>query len=117
MIKEWLYFGCHKRPGHYLFKQGMHEDYSRATQNLSRFDGMLAPQSTREPYVAVVSRLDGWGCTALSFWDYSVDSRGGCNSIFFAPSLDISEEDMMRGAAERFPEVWNRLPQVKIHTV
>ena len=48
--------------------------------------------------------------TALSFWDYSVDKRGGSNSIIFAPSLTISPEDILSEAQRRFPQVFARLP-------
>jgi hypothetical protein len=110
MKDKWFYFGCHRGPGHYLFREGMFSHYDASTKKLERFDGMLAPQQTRDPYIATVSRLGGWGFTALSFWDYSVDNRGGCNSIIFAPSLSIHHDDLLSEAEKRFPEVFNRLP-------
>lgn len=115
MIKKWLYFGCYQQAGHYLFQEGMRgQYYDRAIEKLTRFDGMLAPQDSTLPYIATVSRLEGFGVSALSFWDYSVDKRGGCNSIFFAPYLDISPSAFIHDAAARFPEVWARLPEVKL---
>jgi hypothetical protein len=117
MIKTWLYFGCYKQAGHYLFKEGMHgQYYDRAIEKLTRFDGMLAPQDSNVPYMATVSRLEGFGVSALSFWDYSVDKRGGCNSTFFAPSLTISPDDLIKESASRFPEVWSRFPEVKLQS-
>ena len=110
-MDNWLYFGCNQRAGHYLFERGMRPARTKYSRNLERFDGMLAPQDSTTPYVATVSRLAGWGMTALSFWDYSVDKRGGCNSIVFAPTLDIDPSEMLAKAAEAFPEVFNRLPQ------
>lgn len=111
-MKEWLYFGCHKEPGHYVFGQGMRSRVPRyGSGDLSRFDGMLPPQTDTAPYIATVSRLGGWGLTALAFWDYSVDKRGGCNSIVFAPSLTIAPADLLAEAQARFPEVFGRLPQ------
>ena len=108
----WIYFGCHKRPGHYLFSEGMGSlPYGSAARNLTMFDGALPPQDDRAGYVAAVSRLGGWGFTALAFWDYSVDARGGCNSVVFAPSLTITDDELLAEAQRRFPEVFGRLPQ------
>lgn len=107
-MSRWLYFGCNGGAGHYLFEQGMF----RANESIRQcnFDGLLAPQDSKLPYVAAVSRLGGWGMTALSFWDYSVDKRGGSNSIIFAPSLTISPDDLLIEAQRRFPQVFARLP-------
>jgi len=111
-MDEWLYFGCHNEPGHYLFKQGMRRAYfDKKLEKLNLFDGKLPPQDSVEGYVATISRLGGWGLTALAFWDYSVDKRGGCNSIVFAPSMTIEPEAMLTEAQSRFPEVFSRLPR------
>jgi hypothetical protein len=110
-MNEWLYFGCHRGPGHYVFRQGMGSYRSYDVRDLSRFDGMLPPQGDATGYIATVSRLEGWGLSALAFWDYSVDKRGGCNSIVFAPSLTITPEALLAEAQTRFPEVFGRLPQ------
>ena len=107
---QWLYFGCHRQAGHYVWRQGM-RDYGIDERNLNRFDGLLPPQDDPTPYIATVSRLGGWGRSALAFWDYSVDKRGGSNSVVFAPSLTIEPADLLREAQERFPEVFGRLPQ------
>ena len=112
MIDQWLYFGCHRQPGHYLFAEGMRSyGLGRHLDKLSHFDGKLPRQDSTKPYIATVSRLEGWGCSALAFWDYSVDKRGGCNSVVFAPSLTISPADLLAEAQARFPDVFNRLPQ------
>ena len=111
-MDQWLYFGCHGGPGHYVWDEGM-RNYSlpASARNLSRFDGMLPPQDSVAGYVATVSRLEGWGLTALAFWDYSVDKRGGCNSVVSAPSLTIAPDELLAEAHTRFPQVFNRLPQ------
>jgi hypothetical protein len=111
MSDKWLYFGCNREPGHYLYTEGMLPNFVVKFRRLGMFDGLLAPQQSSAPYIASVTRLGGWGFTALSFWDYSVDKRGGCNSIIFAPSLVITPEELLRVAEIRFPEVWARLPQ------
>ena len=113
-MDKWLYFGCHREAGHYVFTEGMRSyrpPYGSGERDFSRFDGMLTPQGSLEPYIAAVTRLEGWGMTALAFWDYSVDKRGGCNSVVFAPSLTISPEDLLAQAQARFPEVFGRFPQ------
>lgn len=105
---KWLYFGCHNGPGHYLWVEGMISTHAHGLPR--NFDGLLAPQNTRKPYIASVSRLEGWGMSALSFWDYSVDSRPGSNSIIFAPSLTITPEEFLSEAKRRFPQVFARIP-------
>ena len=111
-MNEWIYFGCHRQPGHHLFGEGMRPfGYSQKLKRLTSFDGMLPPQDNATPYIATVSRLEGFGMSALAFWDYSVDGRGGCNSVVFAPSLTIEPDDFLAEAQMRFPEVFGRLPQ------
>jgi len=113
MIDKWLYFGCYKTAGHYLFREGMHgQFYDQGIAKLTRFDGMLAPQNCDTPYIATVSRLEGFGVSALSFWDYSVDSRKGSNSTFFSPSFAMNPETLLHEAKIRFPEVFSRLPDI-----
>ena len=113
-MSQWFYFGCHQQAGHYVFTEGMRSynpPYDSSMRNLNRFDGMLPPQDNTAPYIATVSRLEGWGLTALAFWDYSVDKRGGCNSVVFAPSMTIEPADLLAEAQRRFPQVFSRLPQ------
>ena len=112
MIDQWLYFGCHQQAGHYLWAEGMRNwGLGRKFDKLTRLDGMLPPQDSTAPYIATVSRLEGVGASALAFWDYSVDKRGGSNSVVFAPSLDIEPADLLAEAQKRFPQVFGRLPQ------
>ncbi|RJF99001.1 hypothetical protein [Noviherbaspirillum saxi] len=92
----------------------MRHIYDRTLQKLQYFDGKLPSQNDTTGYVASISRLGGWGMSALAFWDYSVDKRGGCNSVFYAPSLTITPEELMAGAKQHFPEVWARLPEVRL---
>ena len=111
-MRNWIYFGCHRGPGHYTFGEGMRSLVQRyGSRDFSRFDGMLPPQTDTAPYIATVSRLEGWGMSALAFWDYSVDKRGGCNSVVFAPSLTIAPDELLAEAQTRFPQVFDRLPQ------
>lgn len=114
MMDQWLYFGCHREPGHYVFTEGMRSfrgHHGSWPRSINRFDAILPPQTDTAPYIATVSRLEGWGVSALAFWDYSVDKRGGCNSVVFAPSLTITPDDLLTEAQARFPQVFGRLPQ------
>lgn len=108
---QWLYFGCHQQPGHYLFAEGMRRPSSYDLNRLTHLDGCLPPQGDATPYIATISRLEGWGLSALAWWDYSVDKRSGCNSVVFAPSLDIAPAALLAEAMQRFPQVFERLPQ------
>ena len=113
-MNQWLYFGCYGQPGHYVFTESMRDyrpPHGSRERELARFDGMLPPQDSAEPYIATVSRLEGWGLSALAFWDYSVDRRIGCNSVIFAPSLTIEPAELLAEAQSRFPKVFGRLPQ------
>jgi hypothetical protein len=116
-MKEWIYMGCHGEPGHYLFNEGMRRFRRYGwPEKLKCFDGLLALQTDTTPYVATVSRLGGQNVSALAFWDYSVDTRAGSNSIVFAPSMTITPEELLTEAQRRFPEVFSRLPQpVTLH--
>lgn len=109
-MSKWIYFGCLHGPGHYAFTEGM-RSHRWDGRDIARFDGILPPQDDAAPYIATVSRLEGWGLSALAFWDYSVDKRGGCNSIVFAPSLTITPDELLAEAQTRFPQVFGRLPQ------
>lgn len=111
MNKQWFYFGCHGQAGHHVFDEKMYREHRQETRRLSNFDGALPAQDDTTPYVATISRLGGFNMTALAFWDYSVDKRGGSNSVIFAPGLDMTPEQLLVEAQRRFPKVFGRLPQ------
>ncbi|MFT8945997.1 MAG: hypothetical protein ABF876_05375 [Acetobacter aceti] len=116
-LQTWLYFGCLRRPGHALFLPGMRSFSASRTSGLyglNSFDGMLAPQDDRRPYRAALSRLPGWGLSALAFWDHSVDPRPGSNSIVFAPDTTISADAMLSGFRRVFPVAYDRLPGLEV---
>lgn len=113
-MNGWIYFGCRSGVGHYLCNErGGSLGRDPRFDRLNRLDGKLAPQPERNDqlYQAALSRLEGFGLSALSWWDRSVDRRSGSNSIIFAPSLDIEPSDMLAEAQKRFPWVFARLPQ------
>ena len=103
-----LYFGCIGQPGHFMHVAPGRRDYNAATPWGSTPDGTLCPDGERQVEgIAVLHHKNGW--TALSFWDRSVDKRGGCNSNFFADQV-LSFDEMVALARERFPQVWSRFP-------
>lgn len=86
----------------------------RELEDLVKFDGQLAPQFAKEIlYIAAFSQLDGWGYSALSWWDRTVDDRPGSNSTIFCPATKISPEMILHGAEQpdRFAKVLQRLPK------
>jgi hypothetical protein len=114
----WIYFGCKDRPGHYAFgENGYNLPYGHALSRwIGHLDGTLPPQpeSAEVLYVAAFSRLGGVGCSALAWWDRSVDKRGACNSAVLAPSLTIEPRAMLLEARERFLWVFGRQPKVRL---
>ncbi|TNC14865.1 hypothetical protein FF100_04615 [Methylobacterium terricola] len=111
--RPWLYFGCHGQAGHFLWHgNGRQERTYR--HPLSRFDGSLCFPSSVGERVAALTRLGAQGYSALAFWDYSVDSRGGSNSIIFAPSLTISAAQMVEGAKVHLSLYAKRWPSIDV---
>lgn len=55
---------------------------------------------------ALIHHKNGW--TALSFWDRSVDKRGGCNSTYFAEGT-FTFDEMVEMAKARFAYRWNKM--------
>lgn len=114
--RPWLYWGCSRDVGHYLFDETLspaRDASGRHPHPLAQFDGTLC-EFGAAPYVATLTRLGGLGYSALAFWDRSLDSRVGSNSIFFAPSLRIAPESILRGAEIHFPSIVARMPPIHI---
>jgi hypothetical protein len=107
-----FYFGCGSEAGHYYWTPGRHgmaktRWLSAADHGLpwGRVDGQLTPRGREVQGEALLHHKDGW--TALAFWDRSVDTRGGCNSVFFFDSR-LSFEQALADAREHFPQVFAR---------
>ena len=119
-----IYFGPWAEAGHFLFQEG-----GRYFRGLlpTRFpwdpwsanngiDGQLQTgcflrdglwkSGKQEEGEALLHHKNGW--TALSFWDRSVDKRGGCNSTYFAEGT-FTFEQMIQMAKTRFSERWNKM--------
>lgn len=101
-----IYFGCHRESGHYLFKTDFsYVSYHNHPLPWKKIDGVLVPgKRETEGHIALWHK-EGWTC--IAFWDRSVDKRNGSNSAFFAHG-DFSFDDMKRLAEINFPDVWNR---------
>jgi len=100
------YFGCWEYAGHYL-KDHTGKDVSMYDNGLpwEQIDGVLCPDDTRKQGIVKIHHEKGW--TAAAFWDYSIDSRPGSNSVLFAEDLlDIT--DIIGEFKETFPKIYNR---------
>jgi hypothetical protein len=118
------YFGCDRGAGHYLHSPGMRSAYGTGWhQRLEYLDGSLAPKPEemgakgQVQFKAKFWRLDGFTpqpYSALSWWDRTVDSRTGSNTIMFVPGQTITPEIALECAKKWFPEVMGRLPGIEI---
>lgn len=104
------YFGCHDRPGHYLWtERGNGAD--RIADSVLPFrytilDGGLLPHDREQiEGDATIVHWPNW--TVISFWDRSVDKRGGCSSAFAIPGR-LTFDEAVEVAKAKFPWVWER---------
>lgn len=110
MTRRAYYFGCIRESGHYLWtgdleRIGHHQWPSLLPWPVEVVDTGLCPKD-RDWGSAQVTHKDGW--TALSFWDWSVDTRPGSHSTFlFRDVLDF--DAALARARELFPTVFARL--------
>lgn len=117
-MNEAFYFGCIRRAGHYFFGPDLQAIYSFTNPvPWTEVDGKLSPHAPgckgkysckclwSEEGRAILHHKEGW--TALSFWDRSVDSRGGCNSSFFFKG-NFTFGEMVDMANKHFPVVMGR---------
>jgi|ERR1700722_12854775 len=123
-----FYFGPWERAGHFMHGEDGHEVWNRSELSGfpwqvdgSNIDGVLQPtcyqdpegrwRNTKEPLnEAVLHQKNGW--TAISFWDRSVDTRGACNSTYFAKGIYTFDE-MVNLAKERFKVRWDKHGDIK----
>ncbi len=121
-----FYFGPWDRAGHYFFNEyGNDVDEGKiAGFPFGHCDGKIAVDGRLQPHTcnkqpkdchrgtcaqqgeSLVHHIRGW--TALSFWDSSVDTRGGCNSTYFAEGT-FTFDEMAAMAKERFAFRWNKM--------
>lgn len=132
---QMLYFGPWDQAGHYFFNEhgGAGHVYSQSGQAVMRaekevpwkpgeIDGGLQPHysdckrrdraigycgcTSSKEGVALLHHRSGW--TALSFWDRSVDTRGACNSTYFAKGT-FAFDEMVSMAQARFSKRWAKM--------
>lgn len=112
MRTDAYYFGCHRRPGHFLWTPGMQEASSLVERRLpiplqpNVLDTGYAPLGPEIEGLALLHRVHAW--TVLAFWDRSVDTRGKCNSAFLFRPNTLTFEQVVEHAKVIFPEVWGR---------
>jgi hypothetical protein len=114
-LREPLYFGCWQRPGHHLrTRDGRDVWRERDVLPWDRIDGALTPKGDRRQGAATIHRrgeengLDhAW--TALAWNDYTIDSRGGSNSVVFLPGF-LTWDEALPLARESFPHIFERQP-------
>lgn len=131
-----FYYGCWQEPGHYLwlpgsggqpkkaYDQGATErrllgSYPHSSERVVGeipwgygLDSGVVSRAVRDGRVvdlrqgrAVVEHRDGW--TALSFWDYSVDSRPGSSSTFVFDQI-LDGPTALAEARRAFSAVFDR---------
>lgn len=110
MILRPIYFGCDDDTGHYFYGLGMvGRTDTDARRNFSWIDGVLCPPGDQREGLAnlVHGNLDHQPWTILAFWDRSVDSRPGSNSVFILPGT-LNFPLAIDAARLAFPAVWKR---------
>jgi hypothetical protein len=121
-----LYFGPWDRAGHHMFNELGESVHSQRPRDFpwdensptNGIDCQLQPgcyKDKRDGYnqhgeeiqgQALLHHKNGW--TALSFWDRSVDTRGGCNSTYFAKG-NFTFDQMVEMSKTRFAFRWNKM--------
>lgn len=110
MSNDIFYFGCMREAGHYLYHPSGGTAYGYSVPNdfpcTQIPDAVFLPkQLPQDEGVASFLHLNGW--TIIAFWDRSVDSRPGSNSVFLARGI-MSFEAICAKSREAFPAVWKR---------
>ncbi len=118
------YFGPLKESGHFLFHESGQKVFSFERPAIGipwkdeEIDGPLQPghpdpadrlQRRTRPMCegeALIHHKDGW--TALSLWDFSVDTRPGSSSTYIAKGT-FTFEEMVELAKTRFTVRWNKM--------
>ena len=100
-----FYYGPIGRCGHYLWRSDRdNTERGEAYHPWGRWiDGSLPPQDNDKEGNALIHHKDGW--TALSFWDRTVDKRGGSHSTYIINKI-LNYDEMVALAQETFPERW-----------
>lgn len=113
------YFGCHQTAGHYLFGPGMNwKCNSDRHRDMSYLDAKLAPKGTNQKqFEAKFWRLKDYSFgdySAFSWWDRTVDSRMGSNSIIFVPGHIVDQITMVGLAKKYFPNFEEKISKLTL---
>lgn len=104
-----FYFGPIGEAGHYLWdaRGKMLWPERIGPWSLGELDGSLQPKGVDQAEgLALLHYVDGW--TALAFWDRTIDSRMGSNSVYVANGT-LSFDEMVALAKERFKARWDQM--------
>lgn len=101
-----IYFGCIGEAGHFAWasERARMSGASGWGRWLSEMDGKLAPRDYEREFVPAFHSLFDGTATVIAYWDRSVDSRPGSNSMFLAEGA-FSLEEMLAMARVQFPTV------------
>ena len=102
------YYGCKEESGHFLWQPNRITTVPFHQEGLIpwiNIDMGLCPQTTRKQGVAKIHHKEGW--TAIAFWDNSIDTRPGANSVFLYEDL-LEYDQMIEAFEEHFPNIYNR---------
>lgn len=102
-----FYFGCVGDVGHYLWDENLRQlRWSDSLPwRIQEVDGVMPPQET---YQQGLARMLYKGCwTAMAFWDRTVDTRPGGNSVFLADGT-FTFDEMVQLAIRTFPSIMRR---------
>lgn len=108
-----LYFGCsNQEVGHYL--QGDDDDCKllQAKLGFGCLDGCLPPMGTKG-YGARFWYITDLELYAVSFWDYTVDTRLNSHSTFFTDK-EMAVKEMLPYFESKFPEIYARFPEIRL---
>ena len=116
-VNKPLYFGCWAETGHYL----RNADGTHAAGDYRLLDGPYCPHEQGR-YASSLDKRQPQGLarltleddrTVLSFWDRTVDRRGGSHSTFLLPPGSYFEEAVAAARAS-FPSIWTRLDRAGV---
>lgn len=99
------YFGCIGQAGHYMHDENLQRahDFLKTNPWGYSVDGTLCPSIDSQSLG--IHWKDDW--TALAFWDRSVDSRPGSNSVFLIEGTHGFDK-MKKFIVEKFPSIVER---------
>jgi hypothetical protein len=112
-INDPLYFGCFEQAGHFVWNidyEHVNPWKTLGAYWLQMHDGVLTPHYSGQYFPdegdALVHHFGNF--TVLAFWDYSVDSRWGSNSMFAIPGHHLDFSEVLVEAKKAFPKIFER---------